>query len=82
MQPFEPVIQKLRQRSAQQFVSPFEIAEVYASLNDKDHTMYWLEKSYAQRESRLPFLKVDARFDPVRADPRFQNLLQRVGLAP
>jgi len=43
--------------------------------------MSWLEKSYAQRGSRLPFLKVDAHFDLARADPRFQNLLQRVGLA-
>jgi len=75
------VIQKLRERSAQEFVSPFEIAEIYASLNDRDQAMYWLEKSYTQRESRLPFLKVDARFDPMRPDPRFQDLMQRVGLA-
>lgn len=75
------VIQKLREQSAQEFVSPFEIAEIYASLNDRDQAMYWLEKSYAQRESRLPFLNVDTRFDPVRPDPRFQDLLHRVGLA-
>ena len=78
----QKVIQKLRERSAREFVSPFEISEIYASLSEKDHAMYWLEKSYAQRESRLPFLKVDARFDPVRGDARFQNLLRRVGLAP
>jgi TolB-like protein/DNA-binding winged helix-turn-helix (wHTH) protein/Tfp pilus assembly protein PilF len=77
----ERIIQKLRERSAQEFVSPFEIAEIYASLNDRDQAMHWLEKSYAQRDSRLPFLNVDARFDPVRPDPRFQDLLRRVGLA-
>jgi len=77
----QQVIQKLRERSAREFVSPFEIAEIYASLGDKNHAMHWLEKSYAQRESRLPFLKVDTRFDPLRADLRFQDLMQRVGLA-
>ena len=76
----QKVIQTLLKRSGQQFVSPFEIAEVYASLNDRDHTMHWLEKSYLQRDSRLPFLNVDARFDLVRPDPRFQDLLHRIGL--
>jgi hypothetical protein len=39
-----------------------------------------LEKSFSQRESRIPFLKIDKRFDLVQADPRFQDLLHRVGL--
>jgi TolB-like protein/DNA-binding winged helix-turn-helix (wHTH) protein/Tfp pilus assembly protein PilF len=76
----QKVIEKLLKRAAQQFVSLFEIAEIYASLNDRNHTLYWLEKSYAQRESPLPFLNVDARFDAVRPDPRFQDLLHRIGL--
>jgi len=74
------IVQQLLNRSARQFVSPFEIAEVYASLNDRDRTMHWLEKSYAERESRLPFLNVDTRFDSVRSDPRFHDLLGRIGL--
>ena len=74
------VVQRLRVRSATQFVSPFEIAEVYATLGDRDNAMVWLEKSYSQRESRIPYLEVDKRFDPVRTDPRFQDLLRRVGL--
>jgi TolB-like protein/DNA-binding winged helix-turn-helix (wHTH) protein/Tfp pilus assembly protein PilF len=76
----QTIVQKLITRSAKQFVSPFEIAEIYATLGDRDSTMRWLEKSYSQRESRLPFLKVDSRFDQVRPDPRFQDLLHRIGL--
>jgi TolB-like protein/DNA-binding winged helix-turn-helix (wHTH) protein/Tfp pilus assembly protein PilF len=76
----QKIVQKLRARSATQFVSPFEIAEVYATLGDRDSAMVWLEKSYSQRESRIPYLEVDKRFDPVRTDPRFQDLLRRVGL--
>ena len=60
---------------------PEEIASFCARVGDLDRAFYWLEKSYAGRSARLTHLKVDARYDNLRADPRFTDLLRRIGLA-
>lgn len=57
------------------------IAEIYAALGEKDHAFEWLEKALGDRDEELVFLKVNPRLDPLRSDPRFQRLLERVGLA-
>jgi len=60
---------------------PIDVAEVYVVLGDRQMAFEWLEKAYAQHEDSLPaILKVSPRFDPVRSDPRFQELMHRVGL--
>jgi TolB-like protein/DNA-binding winged helix-turn-helix (wHTH) protein/Flp pilus assembly protein TadD len=55
-----------------------EVAAIYASLGDKDDAMNWLEKGYAERFN--PGVLIRPAFDPLRSDPRFQRLMQRVGL--
>jgi TolB-like protein/DNA-binding winged helix-turn-helix (wHTH) protein/Tfp pilus assembly protein PilF len=55
-----------------------EVAAIYASLGDKDEAMNWLEKGYAERFN--PGVLIRPGFDPLRSDPRFQNLAHRVGL--
>ena len=55
-----------------------EIAAVYVSLGDRDEAMNWLEKGYAERFN--PGVLIRPGFDPLRSDPRFQNLVRRVGL--
>jgi tetratricopeptide (TPR) repeat protein len=55
-----------------------EIAAIYASLGDKDEAMNWLEKGYAERFN--PGVLIRPGFDPLRSDPRFQDLAHRVGL--
>lgn len=50
-------------------------------MGDKEQAFVWLERAYAQRANMLVTLKVDPLYDPLRADPRFQDLLRRVGLA-
>ena len=55
-----------------------EVAAIYASLGDKDEAMNWLEKGYAERFN--PGVLIRPAFDPLRSDPRFQHLVQRVGL--
>jgi hypothetical protein len=55
-----------------------EIALIYAGLNDKDQAMAWLEKAYAERFN--PAVLMRPCFDPLRSDPRFQDLLRRIGL--
>jgi TolB-like protein/DNA-binding winged helix-turn-helix (wHTH) protein/Flp pilus assembly protein TadD len=55
-----------------------EIAVIYVSLGDRDEAMNWLEKGYAERFN--PGVLIRPGFDPLRSDPRFQNLAHRVGL--
>jgi tetratricopeptide (TPR) repeat protein len=55
-----------------------EVAAIYASLGDKDEAMVWLEKGYAERFN--PGVLIRPGFDPLRTDPRFQDLVHRVGL--
>ncbi len=55
-----------------------EVAAIYASLGDKDEAINWLEKGYAERFN--PGVLIRPGFDPLRTDPRFQDLVHRVGL--
>lgn len=54
----------------------------YLGLEEKDRAFEWLEKAYAQHSTAMTALKVDPVYDTIRGDPRFQDLLRRVGLAP
>ena len=48
----------------------------------EDQAFSWLEKAYEERFNRLAYLKVEALWDPLRSDPRFGDLLRRVGIPP
>jgi hypothetical protein len=56
------------------------LAWSYAGVSDTAQTLAWLEKAYAEHSGELPSLKVNPAYDFLRGDPRFQRLLQRVGL--
>jgi hypothetical protein len=56
------------------------VALVYAALGDKDSAFLWLEKAYEDKSSFMTTLKYWTVFDPLRSDPRFKDLLRRVGL--
>jgi TolB-like protein len=71
---------RIRSMEAQGQPDCDEIASFYARVGDLDRAFTWLEKSYAGRSARLTHLKVDARYDNLRADPRFADMLRRVGL--
>lgn len=60
--------------------SAFTVAVTYARLGDKDHAFEWLEKSFAAREGDLVGIKTESAFDDLSSDPRFQDLVRRVGL--
>jgi TolB-like protein/DNA-binding winged helix-turn-helix (wHTH) protein len=65
------------------YVSKEFLAHFYGELGDKDRAFYWLEKSYHDREYSFQFLKVDPLWgENLRSDPRFQDLVRRVGLPP
>jgi tetratricopeptide (TPR) repeat protein len=74
------MIEELKAASKQSFVPALFVALVYTGLEDKDQAFTWLEKTYDERLNRLAYLKVDALWDPVRSDPRFAELLRRIGI--
>ncbi len=75
------VLNDLKARSKQSYVSPYFIALIYAGLGENDRTLEWLEKAYQERHPYLILLKVQPVFRSLHSDPRFQDLLRRVGLA-
>ncbi len=70
---------ELLEMSKQRYVSPASIAIIYAALGNKDQAFAWLEKAVEGRDQTLVRLKVDPRFDSLRSDPRFADLVRRVG---
>jgi tetratricopeptide (TPR) repeat protein len=74
------MIDKLKAASKQGFVPALFVALVYAGLEDKDQAFTWLENAYEERFNRLAYLKIEALWDPIRSDPRFGDLLRRVGI--
>ena len=72
------LLSDLKKRSKSGRSNTSEIAMIYASLGDPDQAMNWLEKGYEERFN--PSVLLRPGFDPLRSDPRFQNLLHRVGL--
>ena len=60
--------------------SPFYIAGAYAALGEKDAAFEWLEKSFARKDYDLTYLKTNSRFKSLHTDPRYLDLLRRVGL--
>ena len=72
------LLNDLKSSSTARYSHASEVATIYASLGDKDEAMVWLEKGYAERFN--PGVLIRPGFDPLRTDPRFQDLVHRVGL--
>jgi tetratricopeptide (TPR) repeat protein len=68
--------------SEYEYVRMDRIALIYAGLGDRDQAFVWLEKAYEERAFNLAWLNVDPRWDSLRPDPRFADLLKRIGLPP
>jgi len=74
------VIDELKKRSERSYIPPTLIAIIYTGLGEKDQAFAWLDKAYNERDGILVLLKVEPMFDSLRSDPRFADLLRRVGL--
>jgi TolB-like protein/DNA-binding winged helix-turn-helix (wHTH) protein/Flp pilus assembly protein TadD len=72
------LLNELKKRSSPAYSDASEIATIYASLGDTDQAMNWLEKAYDERFN--PGVLIRPGFDPLRSDPRFKDLLRRIGL--
>jgi hypothetical protein len=64
------------------YVPPYHLAIVHAGLGEHDQAFRWLERAFEKHAVDLFTLKVEPMFDGLRPDPRFADLLRRVGLAP
>jgi serine/threonine protein kinase/cytochrome c-type biogenesis protein CcmH/NrfG len=73
-------IEALQAQRKTGYSSAYEIATLYAELGDKDQAFRWFETAYQERDRLLLNLKTDYGLDLVRSDPRFAELLRRVGL--
>lgn len=72
------MLNKVKTYSEHNYVSPYFFAIIYAGLGQKDQALDYLEVSYRTHDGWLGFLKVDPSLDPLRSDPRFQDLLKRM----
>ncbi len=75
----QAAVDSLLSLSKERFVPPTHIALIYNCLGETDKALAWLEKGYEQRDPKMAFLKVEPKWNNLRADPRFQDLLRRVG---
>ena len=67
--------------AARTYVSSYGVALIYVALTEREAAFQWLERAFQERDENFIHLKVDPRLDPIRSEPRFQQLLQRVNLA-
>jgi Flp pilus assembly protein TadD len=73
-------LEGLLKLSRERYISPYNIAMVYNGLGEREETLEWLERGFEQREPRMVFLRGEPKWDNLRDDPRFQDLLRRIGL--
>ena len=75
-------LELLKSSAKNRYVSPGGLASISMLAGEKEEALEWLEKAYEVRDPRLAGLKSNRMFDPLRSDPRFQDLERRVGLPP
>jgi TolB-like protein/Tfp pilus assembly protein PilF len=75
------LVKQMHEIAAQRYVSAYSFAVAYAGLGERDQALQWLEKSYQDHSSDVTYVKTEPRFDNLRADPRFGDLLRRIGLS-
>jgi pentatricopeptide repeat protein len=75
------LLAELKERRKAGFIPAAAFVNAYLGLSDNEQAFYWLEQAYAEQSDILLFLKTHPYFDPIRSDPRFADLVRRVGLA-
>ncbi len=76
------MLEEMFKLSTERYVSPYSIALAYNGLEERDKTLAWLERGFKERDPKMVFLKVEPKWNNLRGDPRFQDLLRRVGFPP
>lgn len=76
----QKVIAELEETAKRRYVSPYDVATIYAGLGEKEQALAWLEKAFEDRSGWLAlWLKVDPKFDGLHSDSHFKALLRRTG---
>jgi TolB-like protein/Flp pilus assembly protein TadD len=76
----EEVLAKLKDIGEHGYVSAFDMSIIYTGAGDREKALQWLQKAFDERSSFLIYSRWEPRLDPLRGDPRFQDLLRRIGL--
>jgi serine/threonine protein kinase/tetratricopeptide (TPR) repeat protein len=74
------ILEELEAISKQQYIAPWLMGGIYAGLGEKDKAFEFLQKAVEEQDEHLLFLKIDGTVDPLRSDPRFKELLKKMGL--
>jgi pentatricopeptide repeat protein len=74
------LLEELKRRKQTGYVPAASFVKAYLGLGEYDRAFFWLEEAYKEQSNLLQFLKVHPIFDPIRNDPRFADLVHRVGL--
>lgn len=74
------VLQKLETRARNQYVSPVSLASIHVALHENDRALQWLEQAYVQRDFELIMANKSGRFESLRNEPRFRELMRKIGL--
>ena len=78
----QDVLNEMNELAKRRYFLPYFFASVYTGLGDKDQAFAYLEKAYDVSHPGLALVNVDPKFDPLRSDPRFADLVRRIGLTP
>ena len=76
------ILTRLQQMRSQRYVPALYIAMVWTGLHDRDRAFEWLDKVYDEDCEYLVYLPTEPMADPLRNDPRFPQLLRKLGLPP
>jgi TolB-like protein/Flp pilus assembly protein TadD len=76
----EEILGQILKLADERPVTPYNVAMIYAGLGDKERAFTWLRLALQQRDLRLAFLAVEPKWNEMRTDPRFTELLEKVGL--
>ena len=74
------LINELKQRRRTGYVPAGAFVFPFLALGDREQTFVWLDRAFEEKSNLLQYLKVHPFFDPIRSDPRFIDLVRRVGL--
>ncbi|MBA2704766.1 MAG: AraC family transcriptional regulator [Blastocatellia bacterium] len=74
------LLAEFREQAKEQYVSPVNLAKVYAGLGENEQVFEQLERACEERSVKLPWFMLDPCLDTLRADPRFADLVKRIGL--
>jgi tetratricopeptide (TPR) repeat protein len=72
------ILAELKRLASRKFVTPYGVALVYAGLGENDAAFVWLNKAFEERSHWLVWLRLDPRWNGLRSDPRFAELVSRI----